>query len=137
MRTLAVVLLCVTAAWAGEREITACEICGGDVYQTPKEYVSGNTKYIYMYDPPHKPYCTRCQRDINNGEIDPANPPALSPRDDEEMGVNPYGNEYMPRAGPPKKAEDHSEQHSGFGAWKWVLGMIVAGGFAIRYFLRS
>ena len=54
------------------------------MYQTPKKYVSGNTQYIYMDEPPYKPYCTRCQRDINNGKVDPDDPPLMSARDDEE-----------------------------------------------------
>ena len=61
----------VAATATAEREETSCEICGGTVYQTPQSYISGNTKYIYIDKPPYKPYCLRCQRDINNGKIDP------------------------------------------------------------------
>ena len=92
MRIALMLFLWSAVAWAGEREITDCEICGGTVYQTPKKMVVGNTKYVWIGDPPHKKYCGRCQGDINNGKIDPNDPPLLMSRDDEEREPvhNPY-----------------------------------------------
>lgn len=136
-------LLLATLALAGEREITSCEICGGSVYQTPKEYVSGDTRYVYIDEPPHKRYCVRCQRDINNGEIDPDDPPALAPRDDEELGHNPYGNPYAAHAdrltreqGKPRARKTGEEEEGGFGALWYAAAIVVAVGFALRYFLK-
>jgi len=144
MRVLLALLFacCLGPALAGpEREITACEICGGDVYQTPKTYKSNRTKYVYLYDPPHKPYCTRCQRDVNNGEIDPDNPPALAPRDgeDQESFDNPYSrhaDRLAKEAGETKRHQD-PEAEGGFGAIWYVAGILAAVVFALRFFLKG
>ncbi len=128
-------------AVAQEREVTACEICGGDVYQTPQTYVSGRTKYIYIDTPPHKPYCTRCQRDVNNGKIDADDPPMLSPRDDEEdePSDNPYAvDKFDWEKEKPKKTDAATEDAEfGFGALGWVIGIVVAVGVLLRFLLKS
>lgn len=75
--TALVVLVAVATPASGEdREVTSCEICGGTVYQHPKEIVSGNVRRVYIYigQPEERRYCARCQRDINNGAIDPSPP---------------------------------------------------------------
>jgi hypothetical protein len=143
MRVTAVLLVLAASVLAQEREVTECEICGGTVYQTPKSYISGNTKYIYVDDPPHVRYCNRCQRDINTGKIDPDHPPALGPRDDEEMGENPYGNPYAvdkfewEKRKKPEKDAHTKEAESGMGVVPYVVAVAVAVGLALRYFLRS
>ena len=136
MRIVLSLFVLATLAWAQDREITACEICGGDVYQTPKSYKSNRTKYVYLFDQPHKPYCTRCQRDVNNGKIDPKNPGAFAPRDDEEDPVrdNPYAVEE--KKGPPKKDAHTQEAESGFGALPWVIGILVGLVLVVRFFLK-
>jgi hypothetical protein len=139
VRIVLSLLVLATFAWAQEREITACEICGGDVYQTPKTYKSNRTKYIYMYDPPHKKYCTRCQRDINNGTIDPNNPGAWGPRDDEEdpASDNPYKvNKFDWEKKKREKDAQTKEAESGFGALPWVIGILVSLGLLVRFFLK-
>jgi len=135
---LSIALLAAAALAAPEREITDCEICGGTVYQTPKTYVSGRTKYIYIDEPPHKPYCTRCQRDVNNGKIDPNDPPLLSPRDDEpaEEKDNPYARNTDGTHDKRKPMLDE-ESKSGFGVLPWAVGMLAAAGLVIRFFLRG
>lgn len=143
MRITGVLLVLAAAVLAQEREVTGCEICGGEVYQTPKAYVSGNTKYIYIDEPPYKRYCTRCQRDINNGEIDPAAPPALGPRDGEELGESPYGNPYAvdkfewEKRKKPEKDAHTKQAESGFGAFWYVVAIVVAVAVLLRWFLKS
>lgn len=140
--SLLVLLALATSAWAQDREITACEVCGGDVYQTPKSYKSNRTEYIYVFDQPHKKYCTRCQRDINNGKIDPDNPGSYAPRDDEEdpESDNPYAVDkfdWEKEKEKPKVKDAHTrEAESGFGALPWVIGIVVALGLLIRFFLK-
>jgi hypothetical protein len=135
-------LALATFARAQEREVTPCEICGGDVYQTPKRYKSNHTEYIYVFDQPHKKYCTRCQRDINNGKIDPNNPGAFSPRDDEAdpPSDNPYAVDkfdWEKEKEKPKVKDAHTKQaESGFGALPWVIGILVALGLLVRFFLK-
>jgi hypothetical protein len=142
MRIVCSLLVLAGVAWAQDREITACEICGGDVYQTPKTYVSGRTKYIYIDEPPHKRYCTRCQRDINNGKIDPDNPAAFAPRDDEEdpPSQNPWAVDEFDwqkeKAKPREKDVRTKEAESGFGALPWVIGIVAALGLLLRFFLK-
>lgn len=139
MRIVLSLLVLAAVAWAQDREITACEICDGDVYQTPKTYKSNRTEYIYMYDPPHKKYCTRCQRDINNGKIDPDSPGAYAPRDDEEDA--PSDNKYAVdkfdwEKKKPRKDAQTEEAESGFGALPWVIGILAALGLLVRFFLK-
>jgi len=136
MRILGAILILAAGVLAQERQTTECEICGGTVYQTPKTYVSGDVKYIYMYDRDYKKYCTRCQRDVNNGKIDPSAPPGLGPRDDEENEVsdNPYSR-HADRVEPRKKHAT-AEEESGFGALKWVAVIVVVLGVAFRFFLK-
>lgn len=142
MRTLALILVLAAPALAGDaediHEVTACEICGGNVYQTPKSYVSGNTKYVYIDEPPHKPYCTRCQRDINNGKIDPANPPALAPRDDEEAEYhNPWAVRELDVGRKKVEKDEHTkEAETGFGALKWVAGTVIAFVLLVKFLLK-
>jgi len=140
MRIVLSLLVLATFAWAQDREVTACEICGGDVYQTPKSYKSNRTEYIYVFGPPHKPYCTRCQRDVTNGKIDPKNPGVFAPRDDEEdpPSDNPYAVDKFDweKKGPPRKDAHTVEAESGFGALPWVIGIVVALGLLVRFFLK-
>ena len=124
-----------------ERTTTDCEICGGTVYQTDKEYVVGNTKYVWIGDPPKKRHCNRCQNDINTGKIDADNPPAFSSRDDEEAGDNPHNNRWAVDKldlGETKFEKDaHTrEAESGFGVGPWVIGLIVGVGLLIRFMLK-
>jgi hypothetical protein len=140
--SLLVLLALATSARAQDREITACEVCGGDVYQTPKKYKSNRTEYIYLFDQPHKKYCTRCQRDINNGKIDPDNAGAYAPRDDEEdpESDNPYAVDKFDwekeKEEPKVKDAQTKEAESGFGALPWVIGIVVALGLLIRFLLK-
>ena len=140
MRIVLSLLVLATLAWAQDRKVTACEICGGDVYQTPKSYKSNRTKYVYVFDQPHKPYCTRCQRDVNNGKIDPDNPGAFGPRDDEEdpASDNPYAVDKFDweKKKPPKKDAHAEDAESGFGVLPWVVGILVALGLLVRFFLK-
>ncbi|MHC4548637.1 MAG: hypothetical protein ACYTEZ_07650 [Planctomycetota bacterium] len=140
MRTVLSLLVLATLVWAQDREVTACEICGGDVYQTPKSYVSGRTKYIYVDTPPHKPYCTRCQRDVNTGKLDPNDPPVLGPRDGEEdePSDNPYAVDKFDweKKKAPEKDEATKDAESGFGVLPWVIGIVVGLGLLIRFFLK-
>jgi len=145
MRVLGLFLVALALAplaRAEEREVTDCEICGGKVYQTPKKYRTGNTEYIYIDEPPYKPYCIRCQRDVNQGKIDPSNPPAIGPRDDEEMGDNPYGNKWAADhtdVGKRKRTDKDAatkDAEGGFGAIGWVIGILVVVGLAVKFFLK-
>ena len=143
MRTTLMVLLLLVPGLASEaedvHEVTDCEICGGSVYQTPKSYVSGNTKYVYIDQPPHKRYCTRCQRDINNGTIDPDNPPALAPRDDEETeSDNPWAVKELDTGRPKVEKDAHAkEAETGFGALKWVVGIVIAFVLLFKFLLKN
>jgi len=145
--TALVVLLAVAApALAEERETTSCEICGGTVYQPPKEILTGNVRHIYIDigTPEHRRYCTRCQRDINNGVIDPSDPPALASRDDEPLeGDNPYGNPYARdadrltrEAQQPRERKVDKEAEGGFGALWYVGAILGAMVFVLRRFLK-
>ena len=135
MRTILMVIACVALASAQEREETACEICGGTVLQTPKKFTTGNTRYVWIGEPPHKKYCNRCQRDINNGKIDPSDPPTLLSRDDEEQEAaeNPYSREVVVEK--PKRKQS-AEAESGFGAMGWVIGIVGVLGFFLRKMLK-
>ena len=48
MRIAGILVALALCAAAQEREITDCEICGGTVYQTPKTYVSGGVKTVWI-----------------------------------------------------------------------------------------
>ena len=77
---------------------------------------------------------------INNGTIDPNDPPILSPRDEAaEMGDNPHGNKWAVDEieVPKNKAHKDEEAESGFGALGYVIGIIFALGVALRFFLKS
>jgi hypothetical protein len=118
-----------------------CEICGAHIRAPRREYVSGDTRYVWLNDPPKtQQYCVPCQRDIRSGKIDPDDPPLLSPRtaeeyDEENPSENPYAPKARPDKGKKKDARDE-EAHSGFGALTYVV--VIAGVlFALlRWFLK-
>jgi len=121
-------LLFATTALAQDREVTACESCGAEVYQTPKSYKSGNTKYIYMYDPPHKSLCTACQREANNEGLEPG----------EAVAENPWAVESAYEKPKRKPKDKHTEEaESGFGASGFMIGIVLVIAFALRFFLKS
>jgi len=142
--SLLVLFVCAFAPFAGaqddEPEGSVCEICGAFVPMPHQTYVSGNTKYIYIDKRKPRRYCELCQRDINNGKIDPNDPPVLAPRDGSELGGNnPYGNKWAVDEIKVEKPKTHKdpEAESGFGAIGYVIGIVIAVGYALRFFLKS
>jgi hypothetical protein len=139
---LPVLILCALAPFAGAQddEGSECEICGAFVPMPHQSYVSGNTKYVYINKRKPRRYCTPCQRDINNGKIDPNDPPMLAPRDGSELGGdNPHGNKWAVDEieVPKNKVHKDEEAESGFGALGYVIGIAIAVGYALRFFLKS
>jgi hypothetical protein len=141
---LLILAVCALVPFAGaqedEPEGSECEICGAFVPMPHQSYLSGNTKYVYIDKRKARRYCNLCRRDINNGKIDPNDPPMLSPRDGSELdGDNPHGNKWaIDEIEVPKnenKLDEESE--SGFGALGYVIGIVIALGYALRFFLKS
>jgi len=83
-------------------------------------------------------YCTPCQRDINNGDIDAADPPLLSPRDGDEairQTKNKWAVDELELKKNERKLTDE-DANSGFGAVGWVAGIVVVLGAALKFFLK-
>jgi hypothetical protein len=68
----------------------------------------------------------------------------MTPRDDEELEENPYGNPAMRggdaltrEAQSPKRAKPDEEAGSGFGALWYVVAIVGAVVVALRFFLKQ
>ncbi len=141
LKILSAVLLalCVTTVARGDDEGGSdCQICGAWIPTPRQEWRTGNTRYVYIGKRRLKTYCPPCQRDINNGKIDPSDPPLLGPRDSDEAidgKKNPFGVEKLDLEGRKIKPLGKDES-SGFGAIGWVAGIVVALGAVLKYLLK-
>ena len=142
MRTLSIVLVLLAvapAALAEDRVTGTCKLCGGTTYGMRRTLTTGNIKYTTIGTISAPTLCQRCTVDVQSGKIDANNPPAMFPRDNEEPEemYNPsspkeldYGQDKR------KKTKADKEAESGFGAITWVIGIVVALGLLLRFFLK-
>ncbi len=142
MRTLFILLVLLAvapAALAEDRVTGTCEICGGTTYGMRRTLTTGNVKYTTIGSISAPAYCQRCTVDVQSGKIDPKNPPAMFSRDDEEPEE--MHNIYSPKEldygqDKRKKTKADEEAEGGFGALPWVIGIVVALGLLLRFFLK-
>jgi len=121
-----------------ERVTGSCQICGGVTHGWRRILQTGNIRYETIGTIEAPAWCQRCTVDVQNGKIDPNDPPQLLPRDDEESPTehNPWANPEQ-RDRTPKKVDKHKgEAHSAFGALPWVVGILGAVVMLVRWFLR-
>ena len=132
MRILGVFLLFAAVAFAQDRETGSCENCGATTYGARRTLQTGNVKYITIGAAPAPAYCQRSRVASPTGTLGPGTGAVFAPPPGQpapELGPPPWEQ-------PKEKVEKDEEAHSGFGALPWVIGILIAMGLLVRFFLK-
>lgn len=121
-----------------------CRYCGATTYGWRPELKTGNTTYKVVGYNPAPSLCPRCAVDVQSGRIDPKDPPTFAGSRDGEAAPrvrNPYAGAFekqweLKEQERKEAFEGDPETDSGFGALPWVIGILGAMFFCLRWFMR-